>query len=91
MGVPASKRVSMDSKYGYYFVPVVGCGRGCGHGFWLAGADLPSLYLRRFYPLPSIPMSLEVDANIRSPPTILAKSLAEVERVKNIKLIPSTP
>ena len=35
MGVPASKRISMDSKYRYYFVPVVGCGRGCrrGHRF----------------------------------------------------------
>ena len=34
----AGMRVSADSGYGYHFLPVAGCGRGCGHGFLLAGA-----------------------------------------------------
>ena len=63
MGVPAGKRVSAYSGYGYYFVPVVGCGRGCGHGFWLAGADLLSLYPRGFYPLPSIGLLTSVECS----------------------------
>jgi len=32
----------MDSGYGFLFLPMVGCGRGCGHEFGLAGAGLQS-------------------------------------------------
>ena len=46
--------LSADSEHGRGFLPVVDSGRGRGLGFLLAGMDTWTLYLRGFYPLPSL-------------------------------------
>ena len=87
--VPAGMWISVDSGYGYCFMPVAGCERGCGRRFWLAGAGLSNPYPRGFYPLPSwfwilVPASAHLCEKSLVLKTILFQTPRSVESLRTL-------